>query len=122
MKRAVAITIVSGFLLAACQGEQGAQGPAGPEGPAGPAGPQGEQGVAGPAGPDGPEGPAGADGAPGASLRVVTSDAEATCDGGEVMVSAICLGTSALYPLQTTDNGASCGDSGATIRIACMAQ
>jgi hypothetical protein len=102
MKRATAITILSGFLLAACQGEPGPVGPAGPEGPAGPPGPAG---------------------AAGTTLRIVESGGEASCDAGEVMISAICpgVGTRAAHNLvMMTDNSASC--VGHAVRIACAAQ
>jgi acetamidase/formamidase len=56
------------------------------------------------------------------SLHVVTGDTEASCGDGEVMVSAICVGSTGVYPLQTTETGASCGDSGASVRITCMPQ
>jgi hypothetical protein len=76
-------------------------------------------------GPQGEAGQQGADGSAGdagTSLRVVTSDGEASCNDGDVMVSAICVGSTGVYPLQTTETGASCGDSGATVRITCMEQ
>ena len=53
MKYSIAVVILAGFLLTACQGEHGPAGPAGPQGSAGPAG---EQGPVGPAGADGPAG------------------------------------------------------------------
>jgi hypothetical protein len=88
----------------------------GPQGEVGPAGPQGDAGPEGPAGPQGEAGPAGT------SLHVVSGDTEASCGDGEVMVSAICVGSTGVYPLQTTETGASCGDSGASVRITCMPQ
>jgi hypothetical protein len=46
---------------------------------------------------------------------VVSPDsATATCDAGEVMISAYCTGTWTNYPLKPADNGASCGDANAT--------
>ncbi len=134
MKRAIAVTILTGFVLAACQGEPGPAGPAGPQGEAGPAGPAGPEGPAGPqgdagapgpqgeAGAPGPQGEAGPAGEPGTVIRVVTSAGEASCDAGEVMVSALCVNAATPYPLQTKENGASCGASGATVRIACAAE
>ena len=128
MKRAIAATVLAGFVLAACQGEPGPQGEAGP---AGPAGPQGDAGPAGPEGPAGPQGEAGAPGPQGEAgpagedgtvIRIVTSGGEASCDAGEVMVSALCVNAATPYPLQTKENGASCGASGATVRIACAAE
>ncbi len=95
-------------------GPQGPTGPQGPPGPTGPAGPQGEAGLQGPAGPQGvrgeagPPGERGPAGPPGAAgpnnLRAfdVTGDT-ASCEGGEVLVSAICRQGSASPVLQ---NGA----------------
>lgn len=78
------------------QGEAGQQGPAGPQGMRGEAGPPGERGPAGPPGPVGPAGPN--------NLRAfdVAGDT-ASCEGGEVLVSAICRQGSASPVLQ---NGA----------------
>jgi hypothetical protein len=98
------------------QGPRGEPGPAGPAGPAGapgsvgatgPAGvpgPQGMKGDAGPTGPQGPKGDPGPAGPPGpaaaaapVSIRPVKVDGcrapycEAVCDGGEMMISALCL-------------------------------
>jgi hypothetical protein len=74
--------------------------------------------VAGPPGPPGPPGPKGDKGDAGqaaASFRVVSPDAaSATCDAGEVLISAYCTGTWTNYPLKPTANGASCGDAGST--------
>jgi hypothetical protein len=44
------------------------------------------------------------------------STGAASCDGGEVMISAHCTGTFSAYPLRPTDNGASCGD-GADVKV-----
>jgi hypothetical protein len=45
---------------------------------------------------------------------VSPNSATATCDAGEVMISAYCTGTWTNYPLKPADNGASCGDANAT--------
>jgi hypothetical protein len=91
-------------------------------GPAGPAGPLGSAGPAGPAGQKGDKGDAGAAAAPG--VRVVSSDAvSATCETGEVLVSAYCTGSWTSYPLKPAQNGASCGEAGsseAKVTIVCM--
>jgi len=39
---------------------------------------------------------------------------QATCDAGEVMISAYCIGNFANYPLKPAENGAACGDAGVT--------
>ncbi|GEP09257.1 collagen-like protein [Methylobacterium gnaphalii] len=96
------------------EGEAGPKGEPGPAGPQGVAGVQGPQGMAGPAGapgapgPAGPRGEAGAKGEPGqpaapaqasSPLRALHAGAcpeggcELTCESGEVLVSAYCLGT-----------------------------
>lgn len=104
------------------KGEQGEQGPRGEQGPPGPKGeagspglpgPKGETGPRGPAGPPGARGEAGAAGQPGAGaagLRVLrksgcTGNCTATCEGGEVMVAARCLGSGAVA---YEGEGASC--------------
>jgi hypothetical protein len=75
-------------VIASC----GLTGPQGMKGDAGPAGPQGPKGDAGPAGPPGPAAAA----AP-VSIRPVKVEGcrapycEAVCDGGEMMISALCL-------------------------------
>ena len=49
-------------------------------------------------------------GGPGMTLRLVRPKAPAaSCDGGEVMISAFCSGKFKAYPLTTTENGARCG-------------
>jgi hypothetical protein len=97
------------------QGPRGEPGPAGPVGPVGPVGavgaagapgPQGPKGDPGPAGTQGPKGDAGPAGPPGpapaaapVSIRPVRVDGcrqpycEAVCEGGETMISALCLRT-----------------------------
>jgi hypothetical protein len=79
------------------KGDAGAAGPQGPKGDPGPAGPQGPKGDPGPAGPPGPAGVAAA--AAPVSIRQVRVEGcrapycEAVCDGGEIMISALCLRT-----------------------------
>ena len=51
--------------------------------------------------------------------------ATATCDAGEVLISAYCTGTFTNYPLKPTANGASCGEAGSTearVTIVCGKQ
>jgi hypothetical protein len=80
--------------LAGCgqKAEQGPQGPAGPKGDPGQPGPQGQPGPPGPQGQRGEQGPPGP---PGASLRVIrlsclSGECTATCQEGEVLVTAYC--------------------------------
>ena len=104
------------------KGEAGAQGEQGPRGEQGPAGPQGEAGTpglpgpkgeAGPAGPRGPIGGRGEPGKPGAAaggLRMIRKTecggaCAASCDEGEVLVAARCLGGGAVT---YEGEGASC--------------
>jgi hypothetical protein len=61
----------------------------------------------------------------GSTLRVVAPGAaEASCDAGEVLISAMCTGTFSGYPLRATATGASCVDPGgqAQVTIVCMPQ
>jgi len=89
-------------------------------GPAGPAGPKGDKGDPGAAG---AAGAVGAAGLAGASFHVVSPDGpSATCDSGEVLVSAYCTGIWTNYPLKPTRNGAACGEAGsseAKVTIVC---
>jgi hypothetical protein len=62
----------------------------------------------------GPPGPPGAAGAAGAFRVVSPNAATASCESGEVMISAYCTGNFAAYPLKPAQNGAACGDAGAT--------
>lgn len=85
-------------------GPTGPQGVAGVQGPSGPQGAEGTTGTPGAPGPAGPKGEAGANGEPGAaapaglSLRPVHSGAcpeagcELSCESGELLISAYCLG------------------------------
>jgi Collagen triple helix repeat (20 copies) len=132
------------------QGEAGAAGPIGPTGPQGEAGPQGSAGPQGEPGPQGPIGPAGHQGEPGtsgapgprgekgdkgdkgdpssASIRVlapVGSGQSSSCDAGEVMVSAWCIGTYQSYPLRMGQNEASCAaaeDTDVQVVVVCAKQ
>jgi hypothetical protein len=45
---------------------------------------------------------------------VAPNAATASCEAGEVLISAYCTGTWTNYPLKPTENGAACGDAGAT--------
>jgi hypothetical protein len=103
MQRLVSALALTGILLvAACSGPQGSKGDKGEKGDAGVAGPPGPAGANGDAGPVGPAGPPGKDGAkgdpgaPGTSgsiIRVVKvqgSEAAASCNSDEFMMSAFC--------------------------------
>lgn len=104
MKLLVSALVVGVALsLAACGKDPGPPGPkgdVGAQGPAGPQGAQGVQGVAGAQGQPGPQGPQGPQGAPGekgakgdrgdTALRVVQSDAAASCDASEILASVFC--------------------------------
>ena len=70
----IAITVISGLVIAACAGPAGDQGPPGPRGTDGVAGPRGTDGVAGPRGTDGVAGPPGVAGASGSSSAVKVWD------------------------------------------------
>jgi Collagen triple helix repeat (20 copies) len=97
-----ALAIAAALLVTACSGPQGPKGDKGDKGDTGVAGPAGPAGAVGDAGPLGPVGPAGKDGAkgdagaPGTSgsiIRVVKvqgSEAAASCNGDEFMMSAFC--------------------------------
>ena len=132
------------------QGEAGAAGPVGPAGPQGEAGPQGSAGPQGEPGPQGPIGPAGHQGEPGtsgppgprgekgdkgdkadpsgAAIRVlapVGSGQSSSCDAGEIMVSAWCIGTYQSYPLRMGQNEASCAaaeDADVQVVVVCAKQ
>jgi hypothetical protein len=71
-------------------------------------------------------GAAGAPGTAGASFRLVSPNAaQATCDAGEVLISAYCTGTFTSYPLKPSPNGASCGEPNSTevkVTIVCGKQ
>lgn len=98
----IALAVLLAFALAACegpvgpQGSEGPQGAAGPEGKAGPAGPKGDRGDKGDKGDRGDKGERGDRGE--AALRMVEGEAgtPASCEAGEVMVSAYCLGPGAI--------------------------
>jgi Collagen triple helix repeat (20 copies) len=111
------------------QGSAGPQGEPGPQGPIGPAGHQGEPGTSGPPGPKGEKGDKGDKGDPSsAAIRVlapVGSGQSSSCDAGEVMVSAWCIGTYESYPLRMGQNEASCAgaeDADVQVVVVCAKQ
>jgi hypothetical protein len=125
MQRLVSALALTGILLvAACSGPQGSKGDKGEKGDTGVAGPPGPAGANGDAGPVGPAGPAGKDGAkgdpgaPGTSgsiIRVVKvqgSEAAASCNSDEFMMSAFCgfegSPTSRQPEISAGGNGARC--------------
>jgi hypothetical protein len=125
MQRLVSALALTGILLvAACSGPQGSKGDKGEKGDAGVAGPPGPAGANGDAGPVGPAGPPGKDGAkgdpgaPGTSgsiIRVVKvqgSEAAASCNSDEFMMSAFCgfegSPTSRQPEISAGGNGARC--------------
>jgi len=112
-------------------GERGAAGPAGPAGaagpagPIGPAGPTGAVGRAGPAGPQGAPGPAGAAGSAGSAgsnnARLVqaescTAGCNSSCAAGEVVASAICVGSGPALPATVA-----AGQAGGAWQVTCPA-
>jgi hypothetical protein len=125
MQRLVSALALTGILLvAACSGPQGSKGDKGEKGDTGVAGPPGPAGANGDAGPVGPAGPPGKDGAkgdpgtPGTSgsiIRVVKvqgSEAAASCNSDEFMMSAFCgfegSPTSRQPEISAGGNGARC--------------
>jgi trimeric autotransporter adhesin len=126
-----ALAMVGVLLLAACSGPQGAKGDRGDKGdqgvagPAGPAGAVGEQGPPGPSGPPGKDGAKGDTGTSGSIIRVVKvqgSEAAASCNGDEYMMSAYCgfegSPTSRQPEISAGGNGARCvGDAGSSESI-----
>lgn len=107
----IALATMLSVVLAACEGpvgpqgpegKQGAQGMAGAEGKVGQAGPKGDKGDRGEKGDKGDRGDKGEKGDKGeqgtAAIRVLELGAgvAASCEAGEVMVSAYCLGPGAL--------------------------
>jgi Collagen triple helix repeat (20 copies) len=115
------------------RGEQGVAGPAGAQGPTGPAGPGGAVGPAGPVGATGaagPAGPAGAAGKDGSAIRMVRhSCAQAqcvhSCDKGEVIVNALCVGGTApaLFKTEGDSVTAACGTGEAvSMQLYCVRQ
>jgi hypothetical protein len=103
------VALLSIFVCSGCskpeKAERGEQGVAGPAGTAGPAGPKGDTGAPGPVGPTGPAG------ASGATFRIVTDKVAASCDAGEIMISAYCGGEGTKLRITGT-TGASCDGSG----------
>ena len=118
MRLMIAGVTALALLTAGCskgdKGDAGPPGPKGERGETGPPGPPGLKGEAGPAGPPGPRGPAGPSG-----FRIITDQASATCNAGEIMISAYCTGEgSRLHVTGTT--GAVCeGGPGATAVLVC---
>ncbi|ABD08441.1 conserved hypothetical protein [Rhodopseudomonas palustris HaA2] len=93
-------------------------------------GPKGEQGAQGPAGPPGPPGK---DGASASSIRTASSatcssnGCPMTCDSGETLVSALCIGNASARFSDTivVENGvmtARCGPSSTSIVLTCARQ
>ena len=112
------------------RGETGAKGDKGDKGDPGQKGDPGSKGDRGDAGPKGDKGDKGDAGAPGAAgaagatFRVLTSNsASANCNGDEVVISAVCLGSPNFTPLKLSGNGAQCGDeanaTSVQIRLVC---
>jgi Collagen triple helix repeat (20 copies) len=122
MQRLLSILAIAGaVLVAACSGPQGPKGDRGDKGeqgiagPAGPAGPPGADGPKGPPGPPGKDGAKGDAGTSGSIIRVVKvqgSDAAASCNGDEFMMSAFCgfegTPTSRHPEITAGGNGARC--------------
>jgi hypothetical protein len=125
MQRLVSALALTGILLvAACSGPQGSKGDkgekgdagvAGPPGPAGANGDAGPLGTAGPPGKDGAKGDPGAPGTSGSIIRVVKvqgSEAAASCNSDEFMMSAFCgfegSPTSRQPEISAGGNGARC--------------
>jgi hypothetical protein len=128
MQRWMSVLAIAGtVLVAACSGPQGVKGDKGDKGDTGVAGPAGPAGAVGEAGPVGPPGPAGKDGNDGAKgdpgtpgtsgsiIRVVKvqgSEAAASCNGDEFMMSAFCgfegSPTSRQPEISAGGNGARC--------------
>jgi hypothetical protein len=106
------------LLLAACSGPQGPKGDRGEKGDSGvagavgPAGPAGPPGPAGPAGKDGPKGDPGTSGSIIRVVKVQGSEAAASCNGDEFMMSAFCgfegAPTSRQPEISAGGNGARC--------------
>ncbi|MCP9625806.1 hypothetical protein NML43_01760 [Rhodopseudomonas palustris] len=93
-------------------------------------GPRGEQG---PEGPAGPPGPPGKDGVSASSIRTVTSTScvsngcPTSCDSGETLVSALCVGSSSarFSDTITVERGvltARCGPTSSSIVVSCARQ
>jgi Collagen triple helix repeat (20 copies) len=126
MQRVVTFGALAGLLLiTACSGPQGPKGEKGDKGDVGqvgavgPAGPQGPTGADGPVGPQGPKGEKGDNGTPGSIIRVVKvqgSEAAATCNPDEYMMSAFCgfegSGTTRQPEISAGANGARCTSDG----------
>ena len=122
MQRLVSALALTGILLlAGCSGPQGPKGDKGDKGdvgaagPTGPAGAVGDAGPTGPAGPTGKDGPKGDQGTSGSIIRVIKvqgSEAAASCNSDEFMMSAFCgfegSPTSRQPEISAGGNGARC--------------
>ena len=122
MRRVVTFGALAGLLLiTACsgppgpKGDKGDKGDTGVAGQVGPVGPKGPIGGDGPVGPQGPQGTKGDIGTPGSIIRVVKvqgSEAAATCNSDEYMMSAFCgfegSATSRQPEITAGGNGARC--------------
>ena len=122
MQRLVSALALTGvLLLAGCSGPQGPKGDKGDKGdvgaagPTGPAGAVGDAGPTGPAGPTGKDGPKGDQGTSGSIIRVIKvqgSEAAASCNSDEFMMSAFCgfegSPTSRQPEITAGGNGARC--------------
>jgi len=142
MRRVGSVLAMAGvLLLAACsgppgpkgdKGDKGDKGEVGAVGPAGPAGSAGPLGADGPVGPQGPAGAKGDTGTPGSIIRVVKvqgSEAAASCNADEYMMSAFCgfegSAASRQPEISAGGNGARCstesqGPEGIFTVIACV--
>jgi hypothetical protein len=65
----------------------------------------------------GPAGPAGPPGA-GSALRIISDQAKAACDAGEIMISAYCVGEDSTLHIDGT-TGASCEGGSNTAVVVC---
>lgn len=128
-----ALAVTLSVALAACEGpvgpqgpegKQGAQGAAGPEGKVGQAGAKGDKGEKGDRGEKGDKGDRGDKGERGdAAIRVLELEAgaPASCEAGEVMVGAYCLGSGAVsYSVPADAPGTTRAVCAERIRAFCM--
>ena len=118
----LALACATALLLSGCgdpapppPGPPGAKGDTGAKGDKGDPGQRGDTGAKGDPGQKGDKGDPGA---PGATFRVVTANsASASCNGDEVVISAICTGSPNFTPLKLSGNGAQCGDEPAATSV-----
>ncbi len=98
------------------KGEKGDTGAAGAQGLAGAAGARGERGEKGDKGDRGDKGDAGVSTA--ASFRVPPATAaRASCNADEVMITAMCVGSSTYQALSFEPQGAQCGSDPASTAV-----